>query len=224
LAPLELEPRIRLIEILTSMGRLEEALRQYMDFAEVYYNLADLEKARQTYEQALQLAQQSRVNPEWQARILYRIADINLQSLDWRQAVRIYEQIRALQPDDEKARLNLIDLSFRLGQESRALSEVDNYLAFLESKGLAEQCVRFLESLVGEYPSQVGLRRRLAEWYHKNGRKQDAIAQLDTIGEMLLQAGDVSGAMQVVEAILALGPDNASEYRQLLSQLRAQKR
>lgn len=223
LSPLELEPRAQLIEILTTMGRFEEALQQYMEYADVYYTLADLEKARQTYEQALQLAQQAHVDRRWQARILHRIADIDLQSLDWRHALHVYEQIRALQPEDEKARFNLIELSFRLGQESRALAELDNYLAFLASKGLRAQGVHFLETLTNEYPNRPGLRRRLAEHYQHMGRKDDAIAQLDAIGETLLQTGDVSGAIQVIETILALKPENAGKYQRLLSQLRGQK-
>ncbi len=223
LSPLELEPRSHLIEILTTMGRSEEALQQYMELADVYYNLADLEKARQTYEKALQMAQQARVDRGWQVRILYRIADIDLQSLDWRQALRVYEQIRALQPEDEKARFNLIELNFRLGQESRGLNELDNYLAYLASKGLRGQGVRFLETLVNEYPNQTGLRRRLAEHYQHMGRKGEAVAQLDAIREILFQAGDVAGAIQVVETILALKPDNADEYQRLLGQLRGQK-
>ncbi len=103
LSPMDLNPRMRLIHQLTASGQSEDALKEYMDFADVYYDLADLDKSRKTLDEALALAQQSKIDRSWQVRILHRMADIDLQSLDWRQALRIFEQIRNLQPDDEKS-------------------------------------------------------------------------------------------------------------------------
>jgi len=37
------------------------------------------------------------------------MADIDVQSLDWREALRIYEQIKTMKPDDPRARASLID-------------------------------------------------------------------------------------------------------------------
>jgi tetratricopeptide (TPR) repeat protein len=222
LSPLELGPRMQLINLLTSMGRNEEALNEYMDFAEVYYNLADRENAHKTYEEALKLAQQTMSDRTWHVRILHRMADIDVQSLDWKQALRAYEQIRSIQPEDEEARAHLIELNFRLGQEARGLGELDNYLGFLESKGHTGKSLKFLEGLVQEEPNRVGLLRRLAERYYKAGRSSEAISLLDNTGEALMQSGDIKGAIQVVEMILALRPANASEYQALLLQLRGQ--
>jgi tetratricopeptide (TPR) repeat protein len=213
---------MQLINLLTSMGRNEEALNEYMDFAEVYYNLADRENAHKTYEEALKLAQQTMSDRTWHVRILHRMADIDVQSLDWKQALRAYEQIRSIQPEDEEARAHLIELNFRLGQEARGLGELDNYLGFLESKGHTGKSLKFLEGLVQEEPNRVGLLRRLAERYYKAGRSSEAISLLDNTGEALMQSGDIKGAIQVVEMILALRPANASEYQALLLQLRGQ--
>jgi tetratricopeptide (TPR) repeat protein len=147
------------------------------------------------------------------------MADIDLQSLDWRQAVRSFEQIRSLQPDDEQARSKLVELNFRLGQTVQALAELDNYIAYLLQNGQRDQAVAFLENLSHEHPDQPGVRWRLAEFYKQTGRLPEAIAQLDSAGEVLLQSGDRAGAARVVEAILALSPPNASEYQRLLNQL-----
>jgi tetratricopeptide (TPR) repeat protein len=113
-------------------------------------------------------------------------------------------------------------LNFRLGQEARGLGELDNYLGFLESKGQTGKSLKFLEGLVQEEPNRVGLLRRLAERYYKAGRSSEAISLLDNTGEALMQSGDIKGAIQVVEMILALRPANASEYQALLLQLRGQ--
>lgn len=220
LAPLELDSRARLIDQLMAVGQVEEAISSTMDFAEVYYNMADLDKARKTYTEAIRMAQQSNVERSWQARILHRMADIDLQSLEWRQALRIYEQIRTLQPEDEKARTALIALNFRLGQESRASSELENYLAYLWNKGQQPKALRFLENLVREEPNRAVVRRRLAEHYHHAGRYAEEIAQLDAIGEILMDAGDSQGAIKVIESILLLKPANTMDYQRLLAQLK----
>lgn len=220
LMPLELEPRLSLIEQLVAMDQIEEALTEYLDFAEIYYRMADLERARATYEEAMTLAQQSNVDVAWRIRILHRIADINQQSLEWRQALRIYEQIRLLKPDDDKARLNLVDLHFRLGQQDKALAELDNYCLQLHKKGRDDALVIFLENLVREDPDRVVVRHRLAKQYHNMDRTEDAIAQLDAVVDVLEENDVLEGAIQVLQAIIALKPDNVSEYQNRLKLLR----
>jgi tetratricopeptide (TPR) repeat protein len=220
LAPMDLNSRSRLIDQLIALDKTEEAMAEYLEFAEVYYNLADLEMARKTYNEAMKVAQQSGVGSGWRVKILHRMADIDLQSLDWRHALLIYEQIRNMKPDDAKARSSLIELYFRLGQETQAMMELDNYLAFLINAGRISDAIQFLEGLVQEDPNRPHIRRRLAELYKREGMKADAIAQLDAAGESLLDAGDHVSAAQVIESILALNPDNTEDYRALLAQIK----
>ena len=220
LAPVEMHPRARLIEILTSMGHNEEALDEYMEVAEVHYNMADRTKARKAYVDALRLAQQSAVDRSWQVRILRRLADFDLQTLDWREALRSYEQIRQLDPADEEARTRLVELNFHLGQEARSLAELDNYLEFLESRGQKDKALKVLEDWVHEEPKRVGLYQRLAGRYQQAGRTGDAVALLDAAGEVLVQSGDIRSAIQLIEMILSLRPANAADYQKLLAQLK----
>ncbi len=221
LSPMDLNSRSRLIDQYIALDKIEEALKEYMEFAEVYYSQADLDMARKTYHDALKLAQQSGSETAWRVKILHRIADIDLQSLDWRQALRIYEQIRNYQPDDARARTNLVEINFRLGHETQAMMELDNYLALLVSSKRMQEAVQFLENLVADEPERPHIRRRLAELYKRLGRKDDAIAQLDAAGDLLLAAGDKTGALQVIEAILALNPSNAPEYQQALAKIKS---
>jgi tetratricopeptide (TPR) repeat protein len=223
LAPMDLNARSRLIEHLVTHDQIEEAIKEYLNMADVYYNQADLDMARRTYTEALRLAQQSKVDRSWRVRVLYSMADIDLQSLDWRQALRIFEQIRTLQPDEEKARSNLIELNFRLGQEALALGELDNYIAYLASVDQRDKAAVFLENLLNENPERISVRLRLAELYRQTGHMKEAIQQYDTAGEALLEAGDRSAAIRAIEAILTLNPPNIEEYQSLLIQLRGEK-
>ena len=223
LSPMDMNARNHLIELLIEQDKDEAAIQQYLLLAEMYYSLADLEMARKTYTDALRFAQQSKVDRSWRVKILHHMADVDLQSLDWRQALRLFEQIRTLQPDDEKSRSNLIELNFRLGQETQALGELDNFIAFLNSTGQKEKIITFLQGLIQENPERMLVRRRLADAYRQVGRLQDAIKEYDTVGESLLERGDRLGAIQVVEAILSLNPPNRNEYQQLLVQLKGSK-
>lgn len=222
-APMDLGARSRLIDLLVARGQMNTAIQEYLELAEVYYNLADLTRARKTYNEALRLAQQSKQNWSLMIEILHSIADIDLQSLDWRQAVKIYEQIRTMKPDDPRARANLIGLNIRLSQEDQAEAELQEYLAYLEKANESDKCIPFLESLLNEYPHFVSIRISLAEAYRKAGRRADAIREFDIVGEKLLDAGDRQRAAEIIATILALDPPDKQAYQQLLSEIRGEK-
>lgn len=218
LSPMDLNARGRLIEQLIAAGKSDDAINEYLRLADMYFNLADLNMARKTFTDALRFAQQAQVDRKTRVNILHKMADIDLQSLDWRQALRVFEQIRTLQPDDQVARANLIELNFRLGLEDRAVAELDNYVAYLDNK--QGSLLSFLEQQVSEFADRVPTRRRLADMYLRMGRKQDAVTQYDAIGEILIGSGDQAGAIQIIEMILALDPPNKDEYKLLLEQMK----
>jgi predicted Zn-dependent protease len=149
------------------------------------------------------------------------MADIDMQRLDWKQAIRVYEQIRTLRPDDEAVRKNLIELSLRLGQPAQANAEIENYLMYLQTHSRSEEGIKFVEDLLAERPNDMVLRRVLAQLYQQAGRVEDAITQLDSLAEELLSIGKKEEAMVLINQILLMGPSNAEQYRQLLMQLQS---
>ena len=221
LAPMDLAIRTRLIDQLIARGQVDEAISEYIELADIYYRLAELDMARKTYATALRVAQQSSGNRTWSTQILTRMADIDMQRLDWRQAIRVYEQIRTLRPDDETARKSLIDLNLRLGQPQQAASELDSFMTYLDSTGKIEDGIQFCETLIEEQGGQIFIRRNLAELYHKSGRVPEAISQLDAIGDTLMASGDTQAVVEVVNQILMMNPPNAEEYREVLRQLQS---
>jgi tetratricopeptide (TPR) repeat protein len=219
LAPMDLKARDRLIEQLLAGGMVHEAIQEYLSLADVYYNLADLNRARETYMQAIRLAQQAKADRGILVQILHQMADIDLQSLDWRQAVRVYEQIRKLQPSDQRARARLIELNFRLSQPAQAMNELGDYLAYLRGSGQGDQAIPFLESFLEENPEQILVQRQLAELYAQNERNEEAVRLLDEVGEKLMKIGDRQRAAEVIESIIALNPPNREEYQRLLARV-----
>ena len=220
LAPMDMSARTRLIDQLVARGQVDEAIREYIELADIYYRLAELDMARKTYTTALRVVQQASADRNWNVDILRRMADIDLQRLDWKQAIRVYEQIRTLQPDDEGARKNLIELSLRMGQPAQASAELESFVSYLQNSNNRARIIPFIEELLTERPDDATLRRMLAQAYQQAGRTEDAVAQLDSLAESLLDVGKKEEAMVVVNQILLMNPPNAEQYRQLLTQLR----
>ncbi len=220
ISPMDLAARTRLIDQLTARGQINEAISEYMDLADIYYRLAELDMARKAYTTALRLSQQPNANRSWSVQILHRMADIDMQRLDWRQAIRVYEQIRTLKPDDAQVRENLIALNLRMGQTQQAKAEVESFVGYLENNSRAEESITFLEHLMEEHPDHVILRRTLAQQLYKAGQTAQAIAQLDAAGDKLMETGDKEGVAEIINQIIAMNPPNLDEYRNLLLQIK----
>jgi tetratricopeptide (TPR) repeat protein len=218
-APMDLAARSRLIDQLAARGQIDEAIGEYLDLADIYYRLAELDMARKTYTTALRLAQQGGANRVWSVKLLQRMADIDMQHLDWRQALRVFEQLRTLEPNDISVRKNLIELNLRLDQKPQAIAEFENLLTHLDDTGRRSEAIPFLEELIQENPQQPVLQRALAEEYRHANRSSEAVTLLDSLGESLLKAGDREGAIQTIEAIIAMNPPNRANYQVLLSKL-----
>ncbi len=221
LAPMDMKVRTKLIDQLSARGQVDDAINEYLELADIHYRLAELDTARKTYATALRFVQQANADRVWNVHILQRMADIDMQRLDWKQAVRVYEQIRTLRPDDEGARRNLIELSLRMRQPAQAAAELENYLSYLQTGNKGERGIAFIEELLKERPDDPVLRRALAHAYQQAGRTQEAIAQYDALAESLLDTGRKEEALVIINQILLMNPPNAGQYRQLLMQLKA---
>jgi tetratricopeptide (TPR) repeat protein len=222
LAPMDLSARSRLIDQLVTQGAITEALKEYIDLAEMYNRLAEMEMGRKTLTIALRLSQQSNEFQVQTIDLLNRIADIDMQRLDWKQALRSFEQIRTIEPGDNKARANLIDLNLRMGQDTTALAELDSFIAYLETTGQQRRVIPFMEELVQERSDYLELHQRLAELYRQAGRIQEAVVEFDRVGDLLMDAGNRTGTIAVIQTIISLNPPNIQEYRSVLEKLQTE--
>jgi len=221
--PMDINLRKEIIDLLIDQGRSQEAVQQYINLANMYIQLADFDDARQTYSAALRLVQQSHGEHSLSIHILTRIADMDLQRLDWRQAIRIFEQIRTLDPEDIKARSQIVELNFRLGEERAALTEVDGFINQMEISGKRQKVEEFLQGLITERPEKLELRKRLADLYVRNNQIAQAVEQLDVLADAILASGNRPGAIAMLQAIIALNPPNVMEYRNALAQIQQTK-
>ncbi len=215
ISPMDLRTRKRLINILIHNNNIDSALENYMAMGDAYYNLAEGDQARETYLEALELVPRGSADKGWRSRLLRSIADIDMQRLDWKNAIYAYSELNASEPNDEDVTNTLIDLYYKVGQPKMAIDHLDAYLMQLVRTGQGSKVVKILERMVEQRPSDVGLVDRLARLYLQQGRSQEALQLLDQLAEAQLDAGDTRSAIVTIDKILGLSPPNAASYEHL---------
>jgi tetratricopeptide (TPR) repeat protein len=219
LMPLDVVIRSRLIDLLISFGEIDHALEQYLSLSDAYYQLAQVDKALEKYAEALRLVPRASEERRWRIRLLHKMADVQVRRAKWREALTLYRQLVVLDPDDERAWLHLIDLSYKLGGDRKADQEVVAMLNGFHSRGQSERALPLLQEAVRLHPQQMALRARLARAYIDAGMRGEAVAELDMLGELQLDAGLRDQAKATIRFIISLKPDKVEAYEQLLSQL-----
>ncbi|HSG15045.1 MAG TPA: tetratricopeptide repeat protein [Anaerolineae bacterium] len=223
LSPMDLVNRARLIDLLIEQGHIDRALDHYVIMGEAFYNLAEVDKARETYLEALKLAPRGSAKYEWRLRFIQAIADIDMQRLDWKRALAAYSELSKNNPDDERIALTLIDLYYKVDQPQSAIRQLDRFLVQLVRSGEGIKVFKILEDLIEMRPTDASVVDRLVRLYLRQGRKQEALELLDSLGEAQLDAGENQAAIKTIESILAHDPPNASSYDQILQQLQQEE-
>ncbi len=219
MAPMDTAVRTKLIDLLISHGEIDQALEHYLILADSYYHLAQIDKARDIYQEALRLAPRGTPENRWEVRILHKIGDIDMQRVDWKRAIESYERIRELAPDDERARLTLMNLYYRFNRPNVAIAELDELLTIYRKGEKTQRIFAVLEDAVRERPDNIPLRTRIAQAYLDAGDVEQALVHLDKLGDLQIDAGRTEDAKATVRAIIALKPTNVEAYQQLLAQL-----
>jgi tetratricopeptide (TPR) repeat protein len=217
---MDMDLRKLLIDNLKTMGQSEDAIRENLLIADIYMQLAELERASQICQEAMRLCQNANGPRRLEAEILRRIADIDTQRLDWKQALHNYEQVKNIQPDDEKTRKAIIDIYFHLGQADKAILEARDFMLEMVNAGQSTRATGFIQLLCREYPENTGLLSLAGEEVPQKNDKSQTIDALNTVGEELMNKGDINGAIDVIEQIIAMAPPNVTEYTTLLDQLK----
>jgi len=219
LAPMDTVVRAKLIDLLISHGEIDKALEHYLILADSHYHLAQMDQARETYQEALRLAPRGIPERQWEIRILHKMGDIDMQRVDWKRAAEVYERIRELAPDDERARLTLMDLYYRFNRPDLAIVELDSLLKTYYESGKTDRLFTILEDVVQEWPDDILLRTRLAQAHLDAGNVDQALEHLDKLGDLQLEDGRYEDARATIRAIIALHPPNVSAYQQLLDEI-----
>jgi tetratricopeptide (TPR) repeat protein len=165
LMPMDVVIRARLIDLLITFGEIDQALEQYLALADAYFQLAQVDKAMEKYVEATRLAPRASDENMWRAQLLRQMADVQSRRANWREALRLYQQLLPFDPDDDRARLNLIDLNYKMGQAKQADKAVLAMLSHYRAQGEQKKGLALLQEAVRLQPQQMALRARLARAY-----------------------------------------------------------
>lgn len=218
-SPLDIPVHRRVTDLLIQHGRIDDALAQYLQMSEAYYQLAQPDRAREVYAEALRLAPRGSVDKNWAVRILHRTADLDVQRLDWSTAIRDNEEILRIAPNDERAYLALYRLYPRTGRQHLGIQALDRLIKHYLSHRKVSKALAVLEDLVESEPEAIPLRTRIAQLYLNLGNREKALAHLDILGDLQLELGQKEAAVKTLEAILALNPPNKEAYADLYREM-----
>ena len=218
LAPMDVTVRSKLIDLYISLHNAEQALDQYLVLADSYYQLAQVDRALEKYNEALRLAAAAPNTQTWRVEILKRMGDIYNQRFDWNRATAAYEELIKIAPDNERAQRELIDLYYKQNKTQQAVTILDKLLAIYQRQS-PTKALELLKELASIRPEEMALRQRLAVAFVQNGMNRQAIAEYDALGEMQLEHGLRDQAVQTIQTILNLKPEDAEGYQRLLAQI-----
>jgi tetratricopeptide (TPR) repeat protein len=219
-APMDVTVRARLIDLYIEQNNIDAALEQYKILADAYYQLAQVRKALEKYQEALRLAPQSTQPKTWQVEILYSMGDIYNQRVNWAKAIETFEQLVKLAPDNDRVLLQLVGLYFKLNEPQKAITILDRLMTIYVKQQKQAKILKILQDLIELHPQDLALNEKLATFYTQMGMTKQALEQYNKLGELQLEAGLRDDAARTIETIIRLGPDDPDGYRQLLSQIR----
>ena len=218
-APMNIGLRKQLINLLIEQHRVDEAVAQYVELANIYYQLAELDETYNAYQEALALTNNQLADRAASIEILYKIADIDVQRLRWREAMDSFERIMEIKPEDYRARAKFMDLKFRLDKREAVMMEIDTELQNLERSNKRDVAIEFLKELLMERSTDMELNNQLANLYVRDGKVELAVQQLDKMAKYHINKGNNTGAISMLQTIIALEPRNVTQYRQALAKL-----
>lgn len=218
-APDDLNARSRLADLTMQLGHYDAAVAEFLELGRKFTALGQYDEAAIWLKKGIGLISTA-VIPNAAARDLrYLLAEVLARKGDGAGALGVFQEILQEWPEDEQARLSVIDLEYGLGQRDAADSALDELLALYQARGELVRMISVMEMLVQHHPSEARLRGRLAEAYIKIEDREKALATLDALGELQLGKGDKREAAATIRRIIEMVPARVEEYKRLLQQI-----
>jgi tetratricopeptide (TPR) repeat protein len=218
ISPLHLDARNQLKDIYRELKEPKKVLSELLNIADIYYKLANLDAAKESYIEAVGVTYDIKDSFDIKKRILSTIADIDIQKLQWGEALETYKTMREIDPNDISNWKKIISLNIKLGNDPDAERELDDCLAHLSNVEDGD-VFNFLQEFISENPRVIHARKNLADQYLKIDRTEDAILELDQVAQLYFEEGNTDEARGVIRTILGLEPANKSKYQDLLKEL-----
>jgi chromosomal replication initiator protein DnaA len=121
-------------------------------------------------------------------------------------AIELYQRILSFDPDDLPTFRKIIALHQRCDDIPGAMAASERMLDLLEGRPDGFEFEQAAHEALQLDPSHGGLRRRLADFYVKEGRSQEAETMLLTLAVNQIDAGELESAEKSLTQLLTINP------------------
>lgn len=208
--------RSRLIDLLMVNGAVDAAMQHYVQLAEGFYQLAQLDRAVEKLNEALRIAPRADPEQEWSLNIQRRLADIHLQRLDGRRAVAALEGIYQQRPLEVETVRQLTALYVRLGAEERALAVMEETATRLRDANGRPAALHYLGQEIKQHPTHPAIIRLYGAMQAEGDDKEGAARSWEKAVELWIRRGDKAQGGALLRRMIALRTANESRYRAML--------
>lgn len=124
------------------------------------------------------------------------------------QAIREYEKLLKLNPNDVNTINRMGDLYNRVGQIDKAVELYERIAGTFATDGFFNKAIAMYKKINRLAPDRVDIFKRLAELYLQQGLTFEAKSQYQTLADWYLKNGDLDDGIEIHQKLVEIDPDN----------------
>ena len=134
-------------------------------------------------------------------------------------AIKHYNKLLDLNPDDVRVRLRIGDLQARLGKRRDAIETYEQVAEEYYYQGFYLKSVAVLKQILRLDPNRTDIQVKLAELYQQLNLVSDGMAQYRAVAEAFRERGDTERNLEVLARIAEIDPDDINTHITMGEQL-----
>ena len=134
-------------------------------------------------------------------------------------AIKHYNKLLDLNPDDVRVRLRIGDLQARLGKRRDAIETYEQVAEEYYYQGFYLKSVAVLKQILRLDPTRTDIQVKLAELYQQLNLVSDGMAQYRAVAETFRERGDTERNLEVLARIAEIEPDDINTHLTMGEQL-----
>lgn len=130
-------------------------------------------------------------------------------------AIAVYKKILKIDPSRKEIYLRLGDLNRERGLIGNAREDYLYAAKLYSQEGLAKEALEVYRKIADIDPSNLAIRKKIADIFYKEGLKKEAIEEYIKVAGAHLKSGEIDEAENLYKLILTLEPNNISAIVQV---------
>ena len=123
-------------------------------------------------------------------------------------AVKVFQQLANIEPQNQRIALRLADLLAKTGRKTAAVEQYEKVAEIHVKEDFIPKAIAVYRTVVRIDPERLSAYERLAELYKKQGLEAEALAQLQNIFELYQKKDDVPRQIEVLRVMVDMDSEN----------------